>query len=303
MVWIFFIAKENKATSKRNLATTVNFWNSTLGICNTWIYGEYYDFTFQQWRSWAGKCTGLCNYQTVWFEWAVGESLDVDTLSCVQGCSQTQLKISDAQFSVNSFCRTPNFYINPDTIEIIEMGSQKYPYKNLKSALSEILNYFSHKNFNITIFLKEGTRAYLQDSNSYLLNITSVTLKSYSDISSSPTRATLVPTKITQPSFDGNASFSIIKNAEMRLSAKIAEGTLTDGEKAFIGAFGTSFSVIRTGIYFYNINVVREAIDINWAGVLVHWIYLQDKWFDVRKIYSIIFRICNLQCLWINSLD
>lgn len=153
----------------------------------------------------------------------------------------------------------------------------------MKSAFSEILNYFSNKDININIFIKEGTRAYLEDNYTFLINITSVTLKSYSDTNTTPMRATLSPTKVSQPSFDGNASFSLIKNTDMRLSEKIAEGNLSERELLFIGAFSSTFSVVKTGIYFYNIDIYREAVDV-WQGNFLHLVSLQEKWLDIRKL-------------------
>ena len=48
-------------------------------------------------------------------------------------------------------------------MEELELGTIKYPYKNLNYALIEIFNEFAHQSaaIELRIFLKEGTRTFL----------------------------------------------------------------------------------------------------------------------------------------------
>lgn len=153
----------------------------------------------------------------------------------------------------------------------------------MKAVFSEILNYFSHSDKEITIYLKENTNVYLEDELNYLLNMTSVTITSYSEVTTTAERATLIGTRIAQPGINTNASFSILQNTDIRLSAKISEGTLTAEEIAVIGSSIVTVTVVRTSLFLNNIDCIREVVDYEYSSTFFHFVYLQDKWFDSRK--------------------
>jgi hypothetical protein len=52
-------------------------------------------------------------------------------------------------------CRSYEYYVNPESEEVIELGTKEYPFKSVSLPFIEIFNYFSHSNANITIYLAE----------------------------------------------------------------------------------------------------------------------------------------------------
>ena len=109
---------------------------------------------------------------------------DLELMSWVSSWDSSKMKISSSQYSFPSVCRLPQFYIDPLSSEIIEFGTIKFPYKSMRAASSDILNNFSNKDVNITIYLKENTDVYVSDYTNYFLNITSIKIASYSSLSS-----------------------------------------------------------------------------------------------------------------------
>ena len=102
-------------------------------------------------------------------------------------------------YNTPSIWRSANYYIDPQSSQIIKLGTQKYPYKYTRSAFSKILNQFSHSKSNIIIYIKENTTSYIENYTTFLLNITSVTIQTYSDSSSTAGSATVIGTTIYQP--------------------------------------------------------------------------------------------------------
>ena len=145
-----------------------------------WGDGEYYDFSYETWRSWDGKCTGYWKGQKKWFECDPSKVLDLETLVWVSTCNPSKIEINSSQYSISTIWRLPQFYVDPLSSEMIELGTIHYPYKSMRAITSDILNNFSHKDVNITIYLKENSSIFISDLTGYFLNITSVKFMSYS---------------------------------------------------------------------------------------------------------------------------
>ena len=161
------------------------YYDSTTNKWKFWQDGQYYDNTYQIWRSWDGKWTGYWKGQKQWFVWEQSKVLDLETLSWVSNCDVAKYQISSSQYSIGELWRLSQFYVDPLSSEIIELGTISYPYKSMRAVSSDILNIFSHQNVNITIYLKEYESVYMSDLTGYYLNITSIHITSYSTSSNS----------------------------------------------------------------------------------------------------------------------
>ena len=109
-------------------------------------------------------------------------------MSCGRDSCRMSAKVVEdcsSQYSTGELWRLSQFYVNPLSSEIIELGTISYPYKSMKAVSSDILNNFSHLNVNITIYLKEYESIYMSDLTGYYLNITSILITSYSTSSNS----------------------------------------------------------------------------------------------------------------------
>ena len=73
-------------------------------------------------------------------------------MQCVTQCdATTQIAINDTQFDNRPICRDFDYYVNPDSDSIIELGTIDHPYKKISYAFVEILNDHSHTDRNLTV--------------------------------------------------------------------------------------------------------------------------------------------------------
>ena len=242
--------------------TDYMYLNSTTGLWQFWSDGEYYDYTFEVWRSCAGKCNGICQYQKLWYQWNSGQLYDLELLNWTSTWDSPKQKIVSSQYNSPSIWRSTNYYIDPQSSQILELGTQKYPYKYARSAFSEILNQFSHSESNIIIYIKENTASYIEDYTTFLLNITSVTIQTYSDSSSTAGSATVIGTTVHQPEVNGKAQFSILNSTSINIDQAISKGNLSSYELNLLSIQVSTFFVWRTNFDLININGFRYSTDI-----------------------------------------
>lgn len=217
------------------------------------------------------------------FECTSPQILDTETLACVDTCVSPKVLIQSDQYSMSSLCRSPNFYVDPNSANQLEIGSRDYPYKNLKPVFSEILNYHSHRNINITVHLKENTEIYMEESQGYVLNITSLKITSYSLNSTSPGRATIVPTNIVQSGVNPKSAFHIMKNTDLKLPDAIAKGNFSSYEIGKISQTGIVLIAARTEICISNVNVISMDTYAGYANKFLYLVYLQTKGVTIGK--------------------
>ena len=239
------------------------FLNTTTGLWQFWLSGEYYDYTSEVCRSWAGKCTGIWQYQPQCFVCPSGEFYDLELMTWVSSCGSSKIQLSNSQYSIIGIWRSPNIYIDPQVSQIIELGTQKYPYRHIGLAFSEILNQFSHQNLNITLYIKENSSVRIQDSTAFILNITSVTVNTYSDSSNFPQSSTITPVSYALSLNNAKAQFSILSNSSLNLSNVISVGSFTTLEKNSLNRGRTTFIVCRSNFQLININGYRDSSNIN----------------------------------------
>ena len=174
--------------------TTYMYLNSTTGLWQYWSYGWYYDMTSELCRDCNGKCIGECEYQALWFQWNSGKVYDTELRKCVDTWTSPKILHTSSQYSIVAVWRSTSIYIDPECLNIIELGTMNYPYKSSISAFSEILNQYSHSNNSISIYIKENTQLIIPNDIVYLINITSVSISSYSSSSSVPNSANILVT-------------------------------------------------------------------------------------------------------------
>jgi hypothetical protein len=176
--------------------------------------------------------------------------------------------------------------VDPESHEMIELGTQTYPYKSLRSVFSEINNQFAHSDSNLFINIKEGTKVFLEDDINFLINITSVTIQSYSDSSEEPLRATIVATKFEQASQSKKTAFNILAHSDIDLDKSVSSGSLSSYEKALIGSTTVTITLVRGSLYINNIDAVRDVIDRDYSAIFIFSIYLQTSWLSIGKIFK-----------------
>ena len=193
-------------------------------------------------------------------------------------------------------CRSLNFYIDPDSSEQMELGTQRYPYRNMRSAASEILNYYSFTNVDINIYLKENARVYIEEDTTYFFRMKTVTVTSYSDTSDDPGRALIVQTSIAQPSISAKASFHFLKHTDINITTSLITGEYEDTTFSSLNFPRRIFRIVETNFTIHNVNAYSEEVDYNRDTFFMQAYMLQNRDITISKLPCNQCRGHRLQC-------
>lgn len=191
------------------------------------------------------------------------------------------MAMNDTQYTINAVCRSLEFYVDPQSTEVMEFGTKQYPYRYFKYASSEIINQFSHKDVEITVYQKEGTDVYIKEGDTFFLNITKVAVKSYSDSVDSPDYVIIIPTSFEQPSDSKKAAFNILSHTNSNVNQAIAKGSFTSTELGLIFTTPSAFVLVRSGFSIEKAKVLREIGSIQQEVNFVFPIYLQHLFVSI----------------------
>ena len=146
---------------------------------------------------------------------------DLDTMSCVSKWNNsTQVQITDTQLRSIPLCRSLNYYLDPTSTSVVELGTIEHPYKEFESVLVELMNFHTHNNRVINLYIMEETISYWLQSNSYISNITMLNVQTYSNTRAVPSLANIVGVKVSEHRVSpGMATrFSILSKLSFLLS-------------------------------------------------------------------------------------
>ena len=129
--------------------------NNTTKLCDFWPYGKFYTPQLGTCEDWRKNWLEEWGYRDECFVWPQGMKYDLTLLQWVDNCTSDQVFIQDPILRNTPLCRDLTYYIDPDSIKSIELGTLKYPYKKMSLSTMEVLNFISHTNKNVTIYIKE----------------------------------------------------------------------------------------------------------------------------------------------------
>ena len=126
----------------------------------------------------------------------------------------------------------------------------------------------------------------------YILNITSVSISTYTDKSSVTEKAILIPTTTTQSTVSSKAAFYLHNSYTLSLTEALDNSEFSGNEKGQLTATKRYMKVVRSSITFSNVNVMHTDFSSNSASILIDLMYLQDKKLTISK-YSTFYHIAN----------
>ena len=206
------------------------FLNFDTSLWDFWDEGTYHDKNTAQCRSWEGSWLENWGYQSTCFECPEGQVFDTETFEWVSTWENQKSIIMGSIYAIPRIWRNKEIYVNSQSTSLIELGTRNHPYRSIKSAFSEIFNHYSNRDNSVIIYLAEGQRYYMEDATNYILNITNVTITSYSESLSASGRATIIPTKIPQPNRSKKAAFSLLVYTDLNFDEVIHEGVYSESE-------------------------------------------------------------------------
>ena len=179
-----------------------------------------------------------------------------------------------------TFCRGYDYYVNPDSTEILELGTKQYPYKNLMLPFIEIFNFHSNNpNIEINIYVYE--RSYLEISfrKINIINIFKVNLYSYTEIEDEPAKVELVVRDTEIDYWNVKTRFNILANSVIDF-----ESQSTNRTQEQIDLFNQQEVAIT--VSRANFKISGFAIYCNFTGIDVSMIFIsvlliQDKYIEI----------------------
>ena len=176
--------------------------------------------------------------------------------------------------------------MNPDSESIVELGTKDYPYKQLSYVLIEILNYHSHSNRNLTVYLMEQTTNILGFKQANIVNITNVSIVPYSLTSSDPAKATILVKDEIDIVASPSTLFNVMKTFEMRMDEQVNNNTDMAEQERFRVQFNDyNILVLRSNFMIDNMNIISDREDLYNDVILMFFVYIQDKTITLQNIY------------------
>ena len=192
--------------------------------------------------------------------------------------------VNNTNLAIPLICQNDEFYVDIYSNSLIELGTRAHPYKSIKAAFIELLNYHSNTDKSVAIYIKDNQRHYLEDDKNFIMNITNVTITTYSDQQVIVSPAKLIPTQIPQSIENKRTAFSLLTDTDIRLSEVIAEGNYTESEVSSLSTSQVTLFCVRSNTYIDNIDIEREIIDYGKATTFFLLIYLQDKTIQMTNV-------------------
>ena len=154
-------------------------------------------------------------------------------------------------------CKPYEYYVNPDSQEIIELGTKKYPFKHINLVFIDIFNRLSNFDISVNIFVMENTYNYLPVDSIKLINITTVSIDSYSEYyPDNPQRALFAITDTEIDMLPERTLFSVIQNTTLNsLDTSNMEQTEAD---EIVGSSDYVMIVNRCNLNINNVDVYSQ---------------------------------------------
>ena len=122
----------------------------------------------------------------------------------------------------------------------------------------EILNFISHSNHNVTIYIKENTIVQMTKLRNFYLDFPSLTITTYSSSDDNPTRSEIQIVNDQFTYFTESTQFNIVSNITLRLTQALNYSGYTSVETD-ISAYSTAILIInRWDFTISNIDVYRN---------------------------------------------
>jgi len=179
-----------------------------------------------------------------------------------------------------------NYYVDPSSIQIIELGTRAFPFKNMGLAFVEILNYHSHSTNIVSVFLKEGVTHNALVNSTFIINMTEVIVESYTN------------SKIHTPAYayislrnsgvvmmnSKRTAFNILKHNNLRLDSIIKTSEISELEyrNSKLESSNINIVIIFEAVFFSN----RASLTLNRLNVTSNYDSPSDEFEFHRVVYG-----------------
>ncbi|CAI2364488.1 unnamed protein product [Moneuplotes crassus] len=248
-------------------------------------YWRIFLYLFELLNSCQDSCNDLCAYQSLCFECPPEEILNLEDLTCVTQCDLTrQILIQDPQLQNIPVCRSFEYFVNANSKSPVELGTKEHPYKDIEAAFSEIMNFHSHNQRNMTVYVMEKSTVFV-NSVTFFVNMSHVLIETYNENMLNLGLARMVGikngSKIIPPAMP--TKFSILAHKQLNLEENIFQNDGFDSvEKSQISQISAVFKPYHCGLIIKNFMVTTD-----YDGKVAYHAFLEPYRVDSRVVAMI----------------
>ena len=171
--------------------TSNMYLNSSTQLCQFWEYGQYYNPTKEIWEGeclsyysifnldWADSWKGQWQYQTKWFQCSDDQVFSLVQMQCVDQCEDDEVYIESEYVHGLKVCRNLDYYVNPISESVLELGTSQHPYKSLHVLFRDLFNFVEGIEIPVVVHLLQSETLELTHNDLFLYNIQNITFRPY----------------------------------------------------------------------------------------------------------------------------
>jgi hypothetical protein len=148
----------------------------------------------------------------------------------------------------------------------------------------EILNFHSHSNFSINIYVQERTTVEILLDSIYIVNTNKVTLINYSNTTTTPDKANLVIKDSDVSLWSPKTRFNILADSILNLNTQSNNANITDRERVDLLGTGFAFMINRANFKMSGFSVTSSFTNSSISSTLFYPIFIQDNLFELDNL-------------------
>jgi len=122
----------------------------------------------------------------------------------------------------------------------------------------EILNFHSHSNRTINIFVMEETTQYVYPDRLYAINTQAINIRTYSGFGNSTRFANIIFKNTGIDIFSKKSRFTVLANSNLNITAALANSALDDRNKQHLSFTNNAFMIGLCGVTMQNLRMITE---------------------------------------------
>lgn len=155
----------------------------------------------------------------------------------------------------------------------MELGTLKYPFRDINVALNDIHNVYANTNSSVSIYIMENTDNYIPIDSTYFINISNVYMDSYTTLTNTYNHSATIICKDTDIDVGRSSKslFQIIQNFDKNA----IDFSGMDSVEAEEISTALDFAIIinRSNMVINMINLVTDFENVNRLGQFLYTIF------------------------------
>lgn len=172
--------------------------------------------------------------------------------------------------------------MDPESEEILELGTREHPFKSLMVLFVEIFEFCNFEEFELDIFVKENSNLEVLMDKIYILRVKQVNLQIYTDDSAFFRNANITVTNGKDLSFNPTTRFTLLSDLEVNITKKLNTLNFSDREKTDLLFENGVFIIDSSGFKMKNFNILSIVSDPKTAPTLIRPIYMLENQIDIE---------------------